>query len=177
MPDIAPSPVGQRVELDAVFPGDFALVDQRYLGARAGLLAPQPGDPGLLARQRALQRLDLADVAAVLAQRDTLVHRVLAFAGDKFNHRLVLGPVDRDRRAGGGLGALQQLQRLGVQHAGVEHEDRDVQPQRVDQVGDHHVFGAQAGSLRHRAKFGGSAAQQGHGFDQFGVKRGRGACV
>jgi hypothetical protein len=45
--------------------------------------------------------------------------------------------------------ALQQGQRFGVQHAGFQHK-HGMSVAGVDQVGDHHVFGAQAGGLRDR---------------------------
>ncbi len=67
-----------------------------------------------------------------------------------------------------GLGALEQGQCLGVQGTGFEHKDRNVELQAVDEVGDHHVFGTQAGGLGHGREFGGRALQQGLGFGQLG---------
>ena len=43
---------------------------------------------------------------------------------------------------------FEQQQSFVVQLAGFQHEHRDVELQTVDQVGDHHVFGPQAGGLR-----------------------------
>jgi hypothetical protein len=49
----------------------------------------QAGDPGLLAGQCALQRLDLARVAAGLARLHRIVEAVDAEAGDEVLHRVV----------------------------------------------------------------------------------------
>ena len=144
VPHVTPGPVGQRVELDAVC---IRIVDQGHVCPRARLLSAQAGDPGLFACQRARQRLHLADVAAVFAQGDAAVHRVFAFALDKSHHRLVGWRVDLYLRARGGFELRQHLQGLVVQHASVQHEDRNVQRPAVDQVADHHVFGTQAGGL------------------------------
>jgi hypothetical protein len=51
VPDVAPGPVGQRVELGAHRIGQ---VEQRHVGTGARLFAAQAGDPGRLAGQRAL---------------------------------------------------------------------------------------------------------------------------
>src|SRR3569833_2021447 len=76
VPHVAPRPVRERIALDAL----FAFVDERDVRARAGAFAPQACDPCALARERALHRLDLADLAAGLAQLDAAVHRVAALA-------------------------------------------------------------------------------------------------
>ena len=48
VPDVAPGPVGQGVVFEAL---GRAVVHKRHLGASAGLLATQAGDPGIIARQ------------------------------------------------------------------------------------------------------------------------------
>ncbi len=78
----------------------------------------------------------------------------------ELDHRLVLRAVDLDRRARMRLGALEQLLRLGMQSAGFEHEHRDVERQRVDQMRDHHILGAQARGLLDRLELGRGATQQ-----------------
>jgi hypothetical protein len=180
VPDVAPGPVGQRVELDQTLHGLLGRVDQRHLGARARLLAAQPGQPGFLAGQGAAQWLHLANAAAGLAQVDALVHRFLAFAGDETDDGIGLRAVDRQRgvRVRGllRLELLQQRQGLGVQRAGFQHEDGDRQCMGVDQVGNHHVLGAQAAGLGGGAKLRG-LAQQGDCFSQLRVESFRGACI
>src|SRR5439155_21721733 len=57
-------PVDDRLDLpDAVALGPLDLL---RVGARQGLLAADAGDPGVVAGQRALERLDLADPAAAV---------------------------------------------------------------------------------------------------------------
>src|SRR6266571_4726179 len=65
------APGGERIEFfDAVGGIEFALAELR---AKLAMLAALAGDPGALAGERARERLDLADPAAALAQRDVAV--------------------------------------------------------------------------------------------------------
>jgi hypothetical protein len=132
----------------------------------------QTGDPGPLAFQGAGQRLHLAHAAAGLAQLDALVHRVLAFVAHKLDDRFLHRAVNHDGRTRMRLGAFQQSQSFGVQCAGLQHKHRNVELQAVDEVGDHHVFGAQAGGLGHGRELGRCALQQGLGLGQLGGKVG-----
>src|SRR4029434_11009957 len=62
IPDLAARPGGQRIDLDQAVsrvPLDYADV-----GARRRLIAPERGDPGVVAFERRGQRLDLANAAA-----------------------------------------------------------------------------------------------------------------
>jgi hypothetical protein len=68
-------------------------------------------------------------------------------AADELHHGFVRRREDRDRDAPALLDARQQRQRLVVQLAGVERGHRDGQAVARDQVGQHHVLGAQAGGL------------------------------
>jgi len=47
-----------------------------------------------------------------------------------------------------------------VQGASIQHEHRDIQRQLIDQVGDHHIFGAQAGGLLQGLEVKGGLLQQ-----------------
>src|SRR5689334_2442596 len=68
-PDLRLAPGGERIELEDASVG---AVDLRDGDLRAGdrLLAAQPGDPRRLVRERARERLELADGAALLALLD-----------------------------------------------------------------------------------------------------------
>src|SRR5207244_2877852 len=71
VPHVFRAPVGERAELPQAVDG----IERRFFqaGARVRLLAPEAGDPGALAREGALERFDLAHVAAGLA----LLHAVV----------------------------------------------------------------------------------------------------
>src|SRR5688572_1540733 len=73
-PDLAVAPVCERVEL--LQPVHGVVFPEAQRGARRCLLAPLAGEPGALAGKRAAQRLDLADLAAALAQLDVAVKAV-----------------------------------------------------------------------------------------------------
>jgi hypothetical protein len=68
------------------------------------------------------------------------------------------------------LCSFQQGQGLGVQRASFQYEHRDVPLTAVDEVGDHHVFGTEAGGLRDRGEVGRSALQQRLCLGQLGGK-------
>ena len=69
-----------------------------------------------------------------------------------------------DRQAVARFDARDQRQRLRVQLAGVQRGDGDGQAVARDQVGEHHVLGAQAGGLHDGAgMFGRGRLQHGHG--------------
>ena len=52
-----------------------------------------------------------------------------------------------------GLQAFQQSQSVGMQCAGFQHKHRNVELQTVQNMGDDHVFSAQAGGLLQRLQF------------------------
>src|SRR5882672_5473776 len=75
-PDLGPAPVGKRVEFrDAVH--RVALAQWQFVPGHR-LRTAQSRDPGVPAGKRPRQRLDLADIAAALAQIDALVESVQA---------------------------------------------------------------------------------------------------
>src|SRR5688572_2656274 len=66
VPDLVLAPAGERIEfLQAVRGIPFLDLDR---GAQPGLAAAHAGDPGALAGERPCERLDLAKMAALLAQ-------------------------------------------------------------------------------------------------------------
>ena len=96
--------------------------------------------------------------------------------------------VDLELRVVAPLDLADQRVGLGGQSPGVEREDGDRQGVRQDQVGQHHVFGAEAvgeGELAMRAELGHGLAQQrerggglsAHGGAQGVGQRGLGGCV
>jgi hypothetical protein len=111
------------------------------------LFAAQAGDPGGSAREHAAERLQLAHPAAGLAQCDAVVHRTLAVTADELHHLDLARSVDGNRDAVALLDARDQREGLGVQLASVERRDRYAQAVARYQVGDDHVFGAEAGGL------------------------------
>ncbi len=175
MPHIAPRPVGQRVEFDATFGCQIGLIEQRHLGARARLFTAQTRHPRFFARQRTLQRRHFADVAAGFAQRNALVHRLIAFAGDELDDRFVIRGVNAELVAQRQLLLGQQRQSLCVQFAGFQNEHGNVECQSLNQMGDHHVFRTQTAGLGDVSRVSlRGLAQQGAGCLQFGVKSRRG---
>src|SRR3954469_6730318 len=92
VPDGCFRPGRQRVEfLEAVRRVELALGE---LCAAGRVLAALAGDPGALAGERASERLDLADLAATLAQLDAAVERVTAVLRDVLVEAFLLGVQD-----------------------------------------------------------------------------------
>ncbi len=123
------------------------------------MLAPLPGEPSALAGERAPERLDLADLAAALAQVDAPIERVAAVDAHIFEHRRRLRLVDLHLHAVAVSDFLEQDQRIGVKPAGVEHEDLDRQAGARDGVGQDHVLGRKAARERRRGKFRGDGPE------------------
>src|SRR3954454_7564798 len=116
LPHVALRPVGQRVRL----PQPVAQVPVDLLGApaRGRLLAPQARDPAVDVGQRALQRRDLADAAALVGltrPQRLAVRRRLLLQGDAAEH------VDRDVVLR--LERAPRVVRLLEQQIGVEREE------------------------------------------------------
>ena len=119
-PEVALGPVGERV----VLPHRALLValDELRVGARGGLLAADAGDPRVGARQRALERGDLARRRSSVG-----VARPRQVAG--FG-----GVLDVDVHAEAVLEGAPGLQRLGEEHAGVDGHDARVRRERQQLV-------------------------------------------
>ena len=157
VPHVTPRPVHQWVELgDGHAVGDIGFLC-RNLGTCLRLLAAQTGDPCFLPMQSTAQGLKLANTAAGFAVGHALENSLLAWAFHKGNDCLMLGFIDLNTCAGVGLQAFQQCQGFAVQRTGFQHENGNIQRQLVDEMGDDHVFGAQARSLFQRLQLGRSS--------------------
>ena len=158
MPDLGLGPVGQRIELLHAVCGVVFL--HRQFGTGGRLRTALSGDPGGVAGERAIQRLDLADAAAFLAHLDTVIERVQAIGRHIGIDRRRLGLVQRNLIAIGVADAVDHAQRLCVQSTRLEREDPDRQLRAQDQVGQHHVLGGEAGREHGWRKLGGNARQR-----------------
>ena len=141
VPHVVPAPVGQRVEL-----GTSCIVDvlEGHLGARARLFTAQPRHPGRAARQQTRKRFELADLAAGFAQLDALAHGQFAVRPDEAD-RLLGGRLPAfDRQAVATFNDGDERQCLRVQFSGVQRGQRNGHCMAGDEVGEHHVLGAQA---------------------------------
>ena len=141
LPHVLFRPVEQRTDLPqtvALIPCDgFA---ERTFGR---LLTPHACDPRLAARNRALERLDLANVAAGLPFFDAeiepvdpvVAHILLDVTGVRIEHLdATLIPT---------LEAIEQRERFIVEPAGIEREHLDVRRVRRDDIGEHHRLRAE----------------------------------
>src|SRR5258706_195242 len=117
---------------------------QLGLGARDGRLAALAGDPGVLAVERAIERLHLADVAAALAQLLAFVERVAAETRDVFCNGAGIRPEHFHVVAVARADRADHVERVGVQPFRVEGEDFDFELVPQDDIGDHHVLGGEA---------------------------------
>ncbi len=157
-PDVALAPVSEGIELHDAARGVVFLRFQ--FGSRAGLVAALARDPGCLSRERALQRLDLADVAAAFAQLHALVKRVAAEARDILGDRSRVGLEDLHFVAVAFTDRSDHVERVRVQPPGIQREDLDAEPEPQYHLGNHHVFRGQARGERHRRVLEGNAPQQ-----------------
>ena len=171
-PDFFFRPVRQRV----VFLQTVAFVkgSGRQAFAGGGLLRTQAGDPGLFAGQRALQRLDLARMATGLAQFGRFVKSVDSVLPRVLLDQLVARIVELERQPVVLFHFGDQVVGFQWQAAGVERKNLDVELLTEDQVGEHHVFGAEAVGKCGRGKFAGDLPEQGacaYGFCGDGIKQ------
>src|SRR5262245_9644120 len=157
-PDFLVAPVGEGVELDQAVVRVVGLDRDLLAGGR--LPPAQPGDPGLLSRQRPAQRLDLADVAARLAQLDAAVETVDAVIAHVVLHGVGARKHDAEPRAVARGYRIEQRVGLVVQPSRVKREHVDAQRVPENQVGEHHVLGAQAARQRGRCVLDRDPAQQ-----------------
>src|SRR6267378_1093110 len=145
-PHLGFAPCRQRIEfLQAVRGVELALGELR---ARRGLLAALPGDPRALAGERALEWLDLAHLAAALAQIDGLVEGIPAVRTHVLFHSGTIRLKYLYFQAVMRANFFNQPQRVRMQAPGVEYENGDRQPRPRDGIGDDHVLGREAAGER-----------------------------
>jgi hypothetical protein len=143
VPHIAPGPFDDRADLHP-----FRLLDDGgHIGPGLGLFAAQTRDPAVLAGQCPRQRFHLPDVAALLAQVGAAVHGVFTLIAHEADNAFGAGPEHLDTGAIALFDLADQGQGFGMQLARVQHKRAAVDAGQVDQMGDHHVFGAQTGGL------------------------------
>ena len=124
-------PVDERLDLPDVVA--LAPFDALRVLAREALLAADAGDPGVVVVQRALERLDLAHVAAAVGVRLPQVRPLLlVLLGDR-DH---LG-ADRARGRSAPRARSPRLVRLAEEERGVELDDGDVDPELGHHVHEH----------------------------------------
>src|SRR4029079_19739653 len=143
VPGLRLRPLHERVHLhDAA----VAMVDldRGQDRARDRLLAAQAGAPGVEGRERAVERLHLADAAATLALLHALPEREEALLVLELLGGLALREVDLDLRAVGHANPLHHVVGLRGQAAGVEGEDTRVLVELREHVDDGHVFHSEA---------------------------------
>ena len=148
VPHLVELPVSHRVELHdaAVIAVDL---DLRDVLPRLPLFATQARDPRVERGQLALQRLDLADLAAGDPQVDAAVHQVRALGRDELRNRIAIGVLELHGDAVPLADLLEQRVRLGRQAPGVQREHADLgvdAPRHVDQ---RHAVDATGGADRH----------------------------
>jgi hypothetical protein len=140
-PDLVAAPVDQRVELpDVGVVGPGGEAEQRGRGAFAGLVAAHAGDPEVEFEQFLAERVDLAELAALLRIAHPEFGAVLGgllFDGLRGEHFL-------DRDAEVRLELRLELQGLGEEQAGVERERRERQARGLGEVQDDHAGGLEA---------------------------------
>src|SRR6185369_2065343 len=141
-PHVLVGPIEQRADL----PQTVALIPRHGFAERTlvRLFATHAGDPGTMAGDRALERLDLADIAAAQALFDAEVETVDAVVPHVLLDQLGVRVEDLDATLVATLDAIEQREGLVVQPAGIEREHLDLGHVTADDVGQHHRFGAQA---------------------------------
>src|SRR6266852_634032 len=138
LPKLRRRPGDQRVELHhaSVRAVDF---HELHTGAGRSLLSPKAGDPGLSARERPRERLDLANSAALPAVGDALAEGEEAFlALQSLDAGTVREPA-LDLNAVSLLHRLHHLVGLRRQAAGVEREHAQPGRKLRCEVDENHV--------------------------------------
>lgn len=130
--DLLPRPVDQRVELEEA--AHRVNGHKARAAALCRLIRPQPGDPAARPGKRAVERLDLADVAAGEARLARGVETIDALRRHEAFERARLGVDGADAAAITLLGLFPGPVGLGKQPPGVERGELDVEPRRADVV-------------------------------------------
>src|SRR5712671_7770754 len=138
-PDLGAGPGGERIHLDE--PEIRIALHHAGPGALRGLVAADGGDPGVEQQHLGAQRLDLAQIAA-------LVRRVLPERRPRLQLLLGDGQRGRDSAHADAVAALQlppQLHGLGEEQAGIEgkHVDRELLAR--DRLEQHASLGPERG--------------------------------
>ena len=141
-PHVLLRPIEQRTDLPQAVP----LIPRHRLAERTllRLLAAHARDPGTMTGDRALERLDLADVAATLPLLDTQVEAIDAVVAHVLLDQLRIRIEDLDPTLVAALDAIEQRERFVVQPAGVEREHPDLGDVAADDVRQDHRLGAEA---------------------------------
>ena len=169
-PDFLFAPVGERVEFLQL----VAVVEAAHRQAvtRCRLLGAHAGDPSLLARERTLQWFDLAHETAALPEFDRFVESVDAFFADEGLKQLVARRINFQLQPIVLLHLGHQVVGFQRQAAGVERENFDVELALHNQVGQHHILGAEAVGEGDRREIAGDFGEQGRGLFRFFGGRG-----
>src|SRR4051812_27155076 len=142
-PDLRFRPGSERVQLE-----DAAVrrVDLRGRDICAGnrLLAAQPGDPRRFVRERAPERLELADGAAFLALLDAAAEGEEPLLALQRLHPGALGKVAGNFDAVAAPHLLHDLVRLGREPPRIQREDADAGRVARGEVDEHHVLHPEA---------------------------------
>lgn len=147
VPDLRFGPVGQGIDLDesAVH---YIDLDRGEGGAGRALLLAHPRDPPLQSCEGTAQRLDLADMAALVAVLEGFPERIRTLRPKQSFNVLVAReePVDADPVTPGD--PFSDLVGFLVESPGVQGEDADREFVLLDVVYDHEIFdGEGAGDL------------------------------
>ena len=117
MPNIAPSPIDQGVDLCPTLGGEFRLIHQPDLRPGVGLLPSEARDPCPLSLKGLAQGFEFSDFATRLSVLQGAVNGTLPFVLNKLNDVFMLGFVDLNFEARRSLCSLQERQGLVVQSA------------------------------------------------------------
>src|SRR5690606_30074734 len=145
-------PVGDGVQLDELL--DRVPGGERNVSASGRLGAAQAREPTGSALKRAVERADLADLAARLAVLDGEAEAVDAVARDELLDLARIREDDADLAVIAALAFLERVERLGEMAACIQREDVEIDARRGDGVKHRLILKAEAGRegypARHR---------------------------
>jgi hypothetical protein len=136
-----------------------------------GLIRPHPDDPARGAGQCTIERLDLADVAAGLADLHRFIKAVDAVFLDQRFELLVARIDGADAPAVAPLGLRPQLISFGKQAAGIEGDDIDVETALADHLQDGLILETEARRENKLAGHFAAESRQAFGRRQIGEHR------
>ena len=141
-PDLVARPVGERSDLPDAFAARVRL-GLADLGTGRRLVAAKAGDPAVDRRERAPERLDLPDVAALAPVLDRVVEEVQALGQDHLLDSDRVGEVHLDVDAVAAPDLVHQVVGLLRQAAGVEREHSRAWLELGHEVDEDGVLGAE----------------------------------